>query len=89
MFASKAAQYVAKRGNVGRKRLDKGDKSWQEKYCERLSDTNGNYKKAAEVTPYSVREIAEFCDPFATSYDQAFAKMVEIIEELKDQVGGE
>jgi len=76
-FASVVSAYIDKKGKVGRPRLDGGDKSWQEDYCLELSRTNGNYLKASAKTPYSVRQIAEFCDQYSTTYDEKFAKMVE------------
>ena len=76
VFEKEVIQYIVTTGS-GRKRLDNGDKGWQIGYCKELDATNGNYGKAAAVTPYSVREIYEFLSPMSSQYDDTFAKMVD------------
>lgn len=66
----------------GRPRLDNGDKSWQQEYCEALIRFNGNKEKAAQVTPYSFEQIYEMTNPTYGSYDSEFSKMV-LSTELK------
>lgn len=64
----------------GRPRKDGGDKGWVAAYCRAYLETNGNYGKAAKATPYSVRQIQEFLDPNASSYDPEFAQEVKALD---------
>lgn len=64
------------RDNAGRPRNDGGDKSWQRDYTEALIEWKLNLTKAAEVTPYSVRQLEDFLDPSTSSFDPEFASMV-------------
>ena len=67
-------------GAGGRPRLDKGDDSWKQKFYEAYLKCNGNYGKAAAVTPYSVRQIREFLSPGSSSYDEDFFKEVDALD---------
>ena len=64
------------RENAGRPRNDGGDKSWQRDYVDALREFNLNLVKAAECSPYSVRQIEDFLDSNTSSFDPDFAAMV-------------
>ena len=76
-FDAQVAELMPGPKSPGRPRKDGGDTSWQEDYCAELVETSGNEHKARLKTPYSSRQISEFLDPNASSYDERFAIMVQ------------
>lgn len=67
-------------GAGGRPALDKGNKHWQEDFCQELIKCNGNRDKAARATPYSFETIYTFLSPSHEYFDPDFARKVKVTE---------
>lgn len=71
LFDEKVASMSLQKSG-GRPPKDGGDESWQDDFCETFYNTSGDIGKAAEVTPYSIRQLMEFLDQGSTSYRKDF-----------------
>lgn len=76
-LAQRVGEIIKRRGS-GRNRLDEGDKSWQDAFCEAYFKHNGNKAKARVESgcPYSLRRIEEMLQQGNPAYDKEFAEKV-------------
>ena len=85
-FDKEVSALVTRTAAEGRPPLDGGDTSWYIDYCTALRNFNGNWRKAAEASPYSIRQINEFLDPSSSSFRKEF---YDLVSEIFLEVAGD